>query len=64
LILKAESRGLEVDKGSIHNPEVARRSKAEYDTLESEIQGDLPEFEVVYDAAVTFYDSLPWNVGA
>lgn len=63
LRVKAESRNLKVDKGSIRDPEVARRSRAEYDTLKSEIEGELPEFDVVYDAAVTFYESLPWATG-
>jgi predicted nucleotidyltransferase component of viral defense system len=61
LIVKAESRGLSVDKGSIRDPEVARRSRAEYDTLKSEIEGELPEFDVVYNATVTLYELLPWG---
>ena len=61
LLIKAESRGLKVDISSIHDPEVARRSQVEYGTLESEIEGDLPEFKHVYAAAVALYESLPWD---
>ncbi|MDZ7661060.1 nucleotidyl transferase AbiEii/AbiGii toxin family protein [Thiohalophilus sp.] len=49
LLLKAEARALEVNKGSMNNPEIRKRSEAEYKQLESEIEGELPSFEVVYE---------------
>lgn len=58
---KAHARGLEVSKKSISNPEIVRRSKAEYQTLKSEIAGELPAFDEVYGSTKAYYESLPWT---
>jgi predicted nucleotidyltransferase component of viral defense system len=61
LIEKSESRNLNVDKNSMANEEIKRRSKKEYHSLKNEIEETLPDFEKVYSAIQKFYESLPWE---
>ncbi len=58
---KANARNLEVEKESMRNPEIARRSKAQYNLLEQEIQGELPKFDEAYGYIMNYYESLPWE---
>ena len=60
LVEKSRSRGLSVDPGAMSNPEIRRRSEARYHELASEIEGDLPPFEEIYDVVEAFYRSLSW----
>jgi hypothetical protein len=57
---KAEIRGLDVHRDSMANPEIIRRSQAEYNQLTLEIEGELPPFEQLYAPVRAFYESLPW----
>jgi hypothetical protein len=43
------------------NPEIIRRSRAEYKNLASEIEGELPDLDTVYGVVEAFYRSLPWG---
>jgi len=61
LKIKANSRGINPQKNSFQNEEVRKRSKAEYPTLADEIVGDLPDFDLIYPAVQSFYESLPWE---
>jgi len=61
LILKASVRDLSVAKESMSNPEIIRRSKSEYDLLANEIEGELPNFDEIYQTVEAFYHSLPWE---
>ncbi len=61
LIIKAESRGLKVDKNSLNDEEIIRRSKVEYKNLAQEIEGELPPFDEVFHIVNEYYVSLPWN---
>jgi hypothetical protein len=63
LVAKARARDLEVGPDAMGNPEIIRRSRAEYKTLASEIEGDLPDFDAVYRFVEAFYRSLPWRPG-
>ena len=58
---KAAARELEVSRNSMRNPEIRRRSQADYRSLESEIEGELPPFDNVYDSVMAYYESLPWS---
>lgn len=60
LLIKAESRNLQVGKDSLGDQEIIERSQVEYDTLADEIEGDLPPFDTVYGVVREFYESLPW----
>ena len=61
LLMKAESRQLAVNKNSLADEEIIKRSKDEYATLADEIDGELPPFEEVYTVVRNYYESLPWG---
>ena len=61
LILKSNSRNLKVDRLSLRDEDVVRRSKVDYENLAHEIDGDLPPFEEAYDGIRDYYESLPWD---
>lgn len=60
LIIKSNSRNLEVDKLSISKEKIKQRSKKNYSQLADEIEEPLPPFEEVYSFVQNFYESLPW----
>ena len=60
LLEKSRIRELPIDPWAMSNPEIRRRSEARYHELASEIEGDLPPFDEVYDVVEAFYRSLPW----
>ena len=59
LISKCEFREISPKFDSITNPEIKKRSGAEWYTLELEIE-ELPDFETCFDRVVDFYRRLPW----
>ncbi len=61
LVDKAQSRYVMCGPRSILDPEVERRSHADYAQLAQEIDGLLPEFESVFALVRKFYQSLPWR---
>lgn len=61
LLLKSNARGLDINSSSMNNPEIERRSKLEYNQLAGEVEGELPEFNLVFEYVVKFYSSLPWE---
>ncbi|MEW8334601.1 MAG: nucleotidyl transferase AbiEii/AbiGii toxin family protein [Candidatus Thiodiazotropha sp.] len=61
LIAKARSREIEPDSTSFRDSEIKERSKAQYHTLEDEIEGQLPDFDEIYLVVQRFYESLPWQ---
>jgi len=61
LMDKALSRGINPEEGSLDNEEIRARTKAEYHTLDDEVEGELPDFDESYDVVNVFYKTLPWN---
>jgi hypothetical protein len=61
LIIKAESRDLKVDKNTLNDEEIIRRSEAEYKNLAQEVEGELPPFDEVFHLVKEYYTSLPWG---
>lgn len=59
---KSAARALLVERGSLRDPGVIVRSKAEYHLLKEEITSDLPEFEYAFAAVRDYYESLPWGL--
>lgn len=57
---KSRLRNLPVSQEAMSNPEIRRRSEAEYSKLSDEIEGDLPPFADVYTMVEGFYRGLPW----
>jgi predicted nucleotidyltransferase component of viral defense system len=60
LMEKARSRNIEPDIDSFENGEIKQRAKADYHTLEDEVDGGLPDFDASYEKVRCFYRSLPW----
>lgn len=58
---KASARDLIVQKDSMRNPEIERRSKLQYASLISEIDGELPNFDEAYETVRSYYECLPWQ---
>ena len=57
---KSRSRHIEPTQDSLDDPEVKRRSGAEWNTLELEI-GNVPDFETCFARVRDFYQKLPWE---
>jgi len=59
----AKSIGREVEKAitmqALANPEVAARAKADWKSLEDELEV-LPDFDPLFEQVRLFYESLPW----
>lgn len=56
---KATSRHLKPTKESLSDPEVRRRSGADWDSLKLEVP-ELPDFDACFECVQEFYRSLPW----
>lgn len=61
LIIKSNSRNLEVNKLSISEEKIKQRSEKTYSQLADEIEEPLLPFEEVYSFVQKFYKSLPWE---
>lgn len=59
LIEKCRTRSIEPTKGSIDDPEIIERARADWDTLKLELS-NLPPFEERFAIARDLYVSLPW----
>jgi len=57
---KAASRDLNIDKHTLRDPDIVKRSRKEYEDLALEIVEELPPFDKVYGMVADFYESLPW----
>lgn len=56
-----ESRAIAVTRESILEPEIRERSRIEYARLGDEIDGNLPDFDEVFDCLADYYCALPWD---
>ena len=61
LIIKCADRDVPVNADSIDQPAVHDMAERDYGTLESEVTGDLPDFEEAFTQIRTYYRSLPWD---
>jgi len=61
-IASARARNIEPHVHSLRDPQVRAMSSKGYDTLEPEIEGDLPPFEDAYKVVQDFYEGLPWSL--
>jgi hypothetical protein len=60
LIAKCAGRGVTPHRDSLRDPEIERRSMAEYPQLAAEIARPLPEFDEVYGKVRAYYEGLGW----
>lgn len=58
---KANSRDFQPLSTSFTDPELKERAQKGYYTLADEMEGDLPDFEVIFREVREFYESLPWD---
>ncbi len=58
---KCRSREIEPTPDSISNPEVIRRAREDWDTMQLELQEPLPAFDDRFAVVETFYRSMPWS---
>lgn len=61
LMKKSRSRGLEPTIDSMDAPEIYERCKAEYPSLQDEVDGVLPDFDMIFAHVKAFYRSLDWG---
>jgi len=57
---KSRARGIEPTPASMSDPEIKSRAGADYLSLQDEIPGPLPDFEIAFTTVLQFYHSLPW----
>lgn len=63
LFLKSKDKGISelLIPTSFDNKDIISRSQVDYETIEDEIEGALPSFEVAYGVAKKYYEELPWK---
>lgn len=61
LVEKCSSREIKAERNSFDNPVVRSMAEKDYETLENDVVGDLPDFNSSFEAVVAFYRSLPWT---
>ena len=59
LIEKCQSRDVPLSRDSINDPEVKKRSGAEWNTMKLEL-GEMPDFDLCFERVANFYRQLPW----
>lgn len=59
LMSKCRSRDIEPTKESLTDPEVVDRARADWETLQLEVQ-ELPSFDERFQLVSELYESLPW----
>ena len=56
------AQGIKPAAASLRDPEIKRRSGAEWETMRLELgEGGLPAFEACFARVVAFYEALPWD---
>lgn len=50
-----------INESTFDNDDIKNKSQKNYDTLSSEVIGELPPFDESYDIVNHFYKSLPWE---
>ncbi|MES9859252.1 MAG: nucleotidyl transferase AbiEii/AbiGii toxin family protein [Candidatus Thiodiazotropha sp. 4PDIV1] len=61
LISKSRARGIDPEELSFDDPELRERAERDYLTLEDEVDGELPDFNEIFEKVSAFYKSLPWG---
>lgn len=61
LVGKSRARGIEPNINSFDDPELKSRAQQHYQTLKDEIEGELPDFDQMFEKVSDFYKSLPWD---
>lgn len=63
LIIKSKARlKIAPDINSFEDPELKSRAKKDYPSLKNEIEGELPDFDELFQKVADFYRALPWSL--
>lgn len=60
LRIKCEDRDVPVSRDAFDDPAIAERAQRDYDTLQAEVEGELPDFNVAFQRVRDYYRALPW----
>jgi len=60
MVNSCKARNIDPASDSMRNTQVKEMAANEYDSLANEIEGELPDFEIAYQAVQGFYEKLPW----
>ncbi len=60
VVQKSESRDMIININSFDNPEIKERAQADYQSLADEVEGELPDFNNIFELVLKFYKSLTW----
>ncbi len=60
LVIKCTSRDINPSPGSMDDPEIRQRARADWNTIELET-GNLPDFDECFERVRMFYHKLPWS---
>lgn len=61
LLLKSTPKGVVPTPESLRDPQVKECAAREWETMQQEIEEQLPDFESCYTQVMNFYESLPWD---
>ena len=61
LVVKCQARQLKPMRASIDDPEIKKRTGADWQSMELEL-GEVPDFEGCYTRVSGFYRNLPWPI--
>lgn len=59
LRIKCKARNISATQDGLRNPNVRKASEQDYSMLRNEVAGEIPDFDVLFDAVVEFYESFP-----
>ncbi|WP_448135147.1 nucleotidyl transferase AbiEii/AbiGii toxin family protein [Stenotrophomonas rhizophila] len=60
LRIKCEDRAVPLSAEAIDDPVVADRAKRDYETLLTEVDGEVPAFDIAFERIRAYYHALPW----
>lgn len=60
LRIKCEDRDVPLSATAFDDPDIATRAEQDYDTLRSEIEGEVPEFAPAFERVAAYFRALPW----
>ena len=61
-LVKSKARlKISPDINSFEHPELKSRAKKDYPSLKNEIEGEIPDFDDLFQKVADFYRSLPWS---
>ncbi len=60
LRIKCEDRDVPLSAMAFDDPAIATRAEQDYDTLQAEVEGDVPDFAPAFERVANYFRALPW----